>query len=91
MTPAFCWAHLRPRFYDVAKSGATPLASEGLSATASWSKRSAVINLEMASRRRLHSGGTLPNPGLVVLFIVPLIIVAAIVLPLVGLWWRRRR
>ena len=29
-TLAFCWAHLRRRFYDLAKGGAAPLAEEAL-------------------------------------------------------------
>jgi hypothetical protein len=27
---AFCWAHLRRRFYDISKGGAAPLAEEAL-------------------------------------------------------------
>ena len=30
VTLAFCWAHLRRHFYDIAKSGAAPLAEEAL-------------------------------------------------------------
>jgi hypothetical protein len=30
ITLAFCWAHLRRRFYDLAKSGNAPIASEAL-------------------------------------------------------------
>jgi transposase len=30
ITLAFCWAHLRRKFYDIAKSGAAPIASQAL-------------------------------------------------------------
>jgi transposase len=30
ITLAFCWAHLRRRFYDIAKGGSAPIASEAL-------------------------------------------------------------
>jgi hypothetical protein len=30
ITLAFCWAHLRRRFYDIAESGPAPIASEAL-------------------------------------------------------------
>lgn len=30
MTLAFCWAHWRRRFYEIARSGPAPIASEAL-------------------------------------------------------------
>ena len=30
ITLAFCWAHLRRRFFDIAKDGSAPIASEAL-------------------------------------------------------------
>ena len=33
ITLAFCWAHLRRQFFDIAKGGSAPIASEALSAS----------------------------------------------------------
>jgi hypothetical protein len=39
ITLAFCWAHLRRRFFDIAKGGDAPIASEALERIAAANAR----------------------------------------------------
>jgi hypothetical protein len=51
-TFAFCWAHLRRPFYEVAKGGATPLAAEALVRIAALYAIEAKIRGQSAAARR---------------------------------------
>ncbi len=51
-TLAFCWAHLRRRFYDIAKGGAAPLAEEALARIAALYAIEAKIRGQSAAARR---------------------------------------
>ena len=51
-TLAFCWAHLRRRFYDIAKGGAAPLAEEALARIAALYAIEAKIRGQSAAVRR---------------------------------------
>ena len=51
-TLAFCWAHLRRRFYDIAKGGAAPLAEQALARIAALYALEANIRGQSATARR---------------------------------------
>jgi transposase len=51
-TLAFCWAHLRRRFYDIAKGGAAPLAEQALARIAALYAIEAKIRGQSAAARR---------------------------------------
>jgi len=51
-TLAFCWSHLRRRFYDVAQGGASPLATEALERIAALYAVEAKIRGRSAETRR---------------------------------------
>jgi transposase len=51
-TLAFCWSHLRRRFYDIAQGGASPLASEALDRFAALYAIEARIRGRSAEARR---------------------------------------
>jgi transposase len=51
-TLAFCWSHLRRRFYDIAQGGASPLASEALERFAALYAIEARIRGRSAEARR---------------------------------------
>ena len=51
-TLAFCWSHLRRRFYDIAQGGAAPLASEALERIAALYGIEAKIRGRSAETRR---------------------------------------
>lgn len=48
---AFCWAHVRRRFYELAAAGPAPIASEALRRIAEVARESAV----RPDARRCHS------------------------------------
>ena len=52
MTLAFCWAHWRRRFYEVAKAGSAPIAEEALRRIAELYKIEAQIRGRSAEERR---------------------------------------
>jgi transposase len=52
ITLAFCWAHLRRRFYDIAKSGPAPIASEALERIAALYAIEKTIRGRSADERR---------------------------------------
>jgi len=49
---AFCWAHVRRRFYDIAKAGDAPIASEALERIGKLYEIEAAINGQSAEARR---------------------------------------
>ena len=53
VTLAFCWAHVRRRFYDIAQGGDAPIASEALARIASLYAIEAEIRGHSAEARRL--------------------------------------
>jgi len=53
VTLAFCWSHLRRRFYDLAKGGASPIASEALLRIAALYAIEAKIRGRSAEARRI--------------------------------------
>ena len=52
ITLAFCWAHLRRRFFDIAKDGPTPIASEALERIAKLYVIEKTIRGQSAGERR---------------------------------------
>jgi transposase len=52
ITLAFCWAHLRRHFYDIAKGGAAPIASEALVRIAALYRIETEIRGQSAEARR---------------------------------------
>ena len=52
ITLAFCWAHLRRRFFDIAKDGAAPIASEALERIAALYAIEKTIRGHSADARR---------------------------------------
>lgn len=52
VTLAFCWSHLRRRFYDIAKGGAAPIATEALQRIAALYAIEATIRGRSAEARR---------------------------------------
>lgn len=52
VTVAFCWAHLRRRFYEIAKGGSAPIAEEALRRIASLYRIEAQIRGNTAAERR---------------------------------------
>jgi transposase len=52
VTLAFCWAHWRRRFYEIAKSGSAPIAEEALRRIAELYKIEAQIRGRSAEQRR---------------------------------------
>jgi len=52
LTLAFCWAHLRRRFYEIAKDGNAPIATEALLRISALYKIEADIRGQMAEERR---------------------------------------
>ena len=53
VTLAFCWSHVRRGFYDLAKSGAAPVATEALARIAALYRIETGIRGESADRRRV--------------------------------------
>jgi len=53
ITLAFCWAHLRRRFFDLAKAGAAPIASEALERIAALYAIEKTIRGRSAEQRRI--------------------------------------
>ncbi len=49
---AFCWAHWRRRFYEIAKAGSAPIAEEALRRIAGLHKIEALIRGNSAAQRR---------------------------------------
>lgn len=52
ITLAFCWAHLRRKFFDIAKDGVTPIASEALERIAALYAIEKTIRGQSADARR---------------------------------------
>jgi transposase len=52
VTLAFCWSHVRRGFYDLAKTGAAPIATEALSRIAALYRIEAAIRASSAEQRR---------------------------------------
>jgi transposase len=52
VTLAFCWSHVRRGFYDLAKTGAAPIATEALSRIAALYRIEAAIRASNAEQRR---------------------------------------
>jgi transposase len=52
ITLAFCWAHLRRRFFDIAKDGSAPIASEALKRITALYVIEKTIRLRSAGERR---------------------------------------
>src|SRR5580658_770030 len=52
VTLAFCWSHLRRRFYDIAKTGAAPIATEALQRIAALYAIETTIRGRSAEARR---------------------------------------
>ena len=52
ITLAFCWSHLRRRFFDIAESGAAPIASETLARIAALYAIEKTIRGRSADERR---------------------------------------
>ena len=53
MTLAFCWAHWRRRFYEIAKAGSAPIAEEALRRIAELYNDIAVLRQPLAERDEL--------------------------------------
>jgi transposase len=52
ITPAFCWAHLRRKFFDIAKGGDAPIATEALARIAAFYEIEAGIRGKDAGLRK---------------------------------------
>jgi transposase len=62
ITLAFCWAHCRRRFYEIAKGGHAPLASDALTQIAALYKIEETIKGQSAeARRRVRQAQSLPR------------------------------
>ena len=60
-TLAFCWSHLRRRFYDIAKDGAAPLASETLQRIAAlYAIEEKIRGRSAAARRDIRQAESKP-------------------------------
>jgi transposase len=58
---AFCWAHVRRRFYELAAAGPAPIASEALDRIkALYAIEAEIRGLEPAARRALRQERSLP-------------------------------
>jgi transposase len=61
ITLAFCWAHLRRRFYDIAKDGNAPIASEALERIAAlYAIEKAVRGRSAAERSAMRQERSMP-------------------------------
>ena len=54
-TLAFCWAHLRRKFFDIAKEGCAPIASEALERIAKLYVIEKTIRGQSASERLAYT------------------------------------
>ncbi len=62
ITLAFCWSHLRRRFYDLAKSGAAPIASEALERIAAlYAIEKTIRGATAEERRRVRQDKSKPR------------------------------
>jgi transposase len=60
---AFCWAHLRRGFFDIAKGGSAPTASEALERIAAPEEKAPASDMPYA-RRRASLSCSRSKPGL---------------------------
>ena len=61
ITLAFCWAHLRRRFFDIAKGGNAPIASEALERIAAlYAIEKTIRGVGAAERRRVRQDKSKP-------------------------------
>ena len=61
ITLAFCWAHLRRRFFDLAKAGNAPIASEALERIAAiYAIEKTIRGVSPAERRRVRQDKSKP-------------------------------
>jgi transposase len=61
ITLAFCWAHLRRRFFDLAKDGNAPIASEALERIAAlYAIEKTIRGLNAHERRRVRQDKSKP-------------------------------
>src|SRR5262249_41109519 len=61
ITLAFCWAHLRRRFFDIAKSGDAPIASEALERIAAlYAIEKTIRGMRADERRRVRQDKSKP-------------------------------
>jgi hypothetical protein len=61
ITLAFCWAHLRGRFFDIAKGGNAPIASEALERIAAlYTIEKTIRGVGAAERRRVRQHKSKP-------------------------------
>jgi transposase len=62
VTPAFCWAHLRRQFYDLAKDGAAPIAAEALERIAKlYAIEATIRGKDPDARRAVRQAETKPR------------------------------
>src|SRR5439155_24303529 len=61
ITLAFCWAHLRRRFFDIAKGGDAPIASEALERIAAlYAIEKTIRGMSADDRRRVRQDKSKP-------------------------------